>query len=114
MSFERAALALNVTASAVSQRIKALLHPGDFAARIGGDEFVMIVDPAGHDAQPDSLAERLRAAIADPITLPGGDSYRLSVSIGVAVHPADGTDPTALLTAADAAMYADKLGKLSK
>ena len=74
----------------------------------------MIVDPAGHDAQPDSLAERLRAAIADPITLPGGDSYRLSVSIGVAVHPADGTDPTALLTAADAAMYADKLGKLSK
>lgn len=99
---------------ALSQRIKALLHPGDFAARIGGDEFVMIVDPAGHDAQPDSLAERLRAAIADPITLPGGDSYRLSVSIGVAVHPADGTDPTALLTAADAAMYADKLGKLSK
>ena len=93
---------------------KALLHPGDFAARIGGDEFVMIFDPAGHDAQPDSLAERLRAAIADPITLPGGDSYRLSVSIGVAVHPADGTDPTALLTAADAAMYADKLGKLSK
>lgn len=99
---------------ALSQRIKALLHPGDFAARIGGDEFVMIVDPAGHDAQPDSLAERLRAAIADPITLPGGDRYRLSVSIGVAVHPADGTDPTALLTAADAAMYADKLGKLSK
>jgi diguanylate cyclase len=99
---------------ALSQRIKALLHPGDFAARIGGDEFVMIIDPAGHDAQPDSLAERLRAAIADPITLPGGDTYRLSVSIGLAVHPADGTDPTALLTAADAAMYADKLGKLSK
>jgi GGDEF domain-containing protein len=41
--------------------------------------------------------------------LPDGDEYRLRISIGVAVYPDHGVDATALLTIADAAMYADKL-----
>lgn len=94
---------------ALSGRIKETLRKGDFAARIGGDEFIVIIDPLDNDARPDDLADRVRASVAQPIALPGGDSYSISVSIGVAVYPDDGADATALLSAADGAMYADKL-----
>lgn len=99
---------------ALSERIKDTLRKGDFAARIGGDEFVVIIDPLGSDANADSLASRVRTGVARPIDLPGGDSYSVSVSIGVAVYPDDGPNATALLTAADAAMYANKLTNHSK
>lgn len=94
---------------ALSGRIKDTLRKDDFAARIGGDEFVVIIDSLGSDASPDDLANRVRVGVARPIDLPGGESYAISVSVGVAVYPDDGADPTALLTAADAAMYANKL-----
>lgn len=93
----------------LSDRIKETLRKGDFAARIGGDEFIVIIDPLDPDAAPEALAERIRTSASQPIALPGGTPYRLSISIGVAVYPGSGTDATALLTAADAAMYADKL-----
>lgn len=99
---------------ALSERIKDTLRKGDFAARIGGDEFVVIIDPLGSDANADSLASRVRTGVARPIDLSGGDRYSISVSIGVAVYPDDGTNATALLTAADAAMYTDKLTNHSK
>jgi len=94
---------------ALSTCIKETLRKGDFAARIGGDEFIVIIDPLDTDAAPDDLANRIRACVSQPIALPGGVTYRAAVSVGVAVYPDDGTNATALLTAADAAMYADKL-----
>ncbi|MBA3941729.1 MAG: GGDEF domain-containing protein [Sphingopyxis sp.] len=99
---------------ALSARINDTLRKGDFAARIGGDEFIVIADMLASDTSPDALAERIRATVADPIDIPGGGTYVVSVSVGVAVYPADGADPTALLTAADAGMYADKLTHRSK
>ncbi len=94
---------------ALSDRIKSALRKDDFAARIGGDEFVVIVEPVEARSDADDLADRIRTAVADPIDLPGGESYRAAISIGVAVYPDDGDDGQALLTAADAAMYANKL-----
>lgn len=94
---------------ALSACIKETLRKGDFAARIGGDEFIVIIDPLDAEAVPDDLANRIRACVSQPIALPGGETYRAAVSVGVAVFPDDGSNATALLTAADAAMYADKL-----
>ena len=94
---------------ALSARIKDTLRKGDFAARIGGDEFIVIIDPLDSEISPDALANRIRTAVAEPIEIPGGRTYAVSVSVGVAVYPDLGADPTALLTAADAGMYADKL-----
>ncbi|WP_411340623.1 diguanylate cyclase [Sphingopyxis sp. J-6] len=94
---------------ALSACIKDTLRKGDFAARIGGDEFVVIIDPLDSETVPGDLAMRIRACVAQPVALPGGEKYRASVSVGVAVYPENGADATALLTAADAAMYADKL-----
>lgn len=99
---------------ALSACIKDTLRKGDFAARIGGDEFVVIIDPLDADTVPEELANRIRACVAQPVALPGGESYRASVSVGAAVYPDQGDDATALLTAADAAMYADKLTNRSR
>ena len=100
---------------ALSACIKETLRKGDFAARIGGDEFIVIVDPldAGRRSrQPGEAA--FAPASPNPSTLPGGETYHASVSVGVAVYPDEGGDATALLTAADAAMYADKLRNRSR
>lgn len=93
----------------LSARIKETLRKGDFAARIGGDEFIVIIDPLDPDIAPEALAQRIQASVSRPVALPDGDEYRLRISIGVAVYPDHGVDATALLTIADAAMYADKL-----
>ena len=96
---------------ALSERIKDTLRKEDFAARIGGDEFIVIIDPLDDAIDPGELADRIRTGASQPIALPGDQHYRLSISIGAAVYPDDGTDARTLLTAADAAMYADKLVK---
>ncbi|HWV61069.1 MAG TPA: diguanylate cyclase [Sphingopyxis sp.] len=99
---------------ALSACIKETLRKNDFAARIGGDEFVVIIDPFDVDAVADELASRIRTCVSQPIALPDGQAYRASVSVGVAVFPDSGSNATALLTAADAAMYADKLANRSR
>ena len=99
---------------ALSARIKDTLLKGDFAARIGGDEFIVIVDPLDSETRVDSLANRIRACVTEPVLLPGGETYSAAVSVGVAVFPDNGSNATALLTAADAAMYADKLTNRSR
>ncbi|MDR6834320.1 MULTISPECIES: diguanylate cyclase domain-containing protein [unclassified Sphingopyxis] len=98
---------------ALAACIKDTLRNGDFAARIGGDEFIVLVDPLDTDAVTQQLTDHIRTCVAQPVALPGGATYRASVSVGAAVYPDDGSDATALLTAADAAMYADKLSHRS-
>lgn len=99
---------------ALSQRLRKSLRDGDFAARIGGDEFVVLVDPLDLTVEPQALADRIRTGISQPITLPGGEAYRPTASVGVAVFPDEAGDAAALLTAADAAMYADKLSNRTR
>jgi len=99
---------------ALSNRIGATLRDGDFAARIGGDEFVVLVDPLDAAMEPSALAERIRTSISQPVTLPGNALYRPTASVGVAVFPDEATDAAALLTVADAAMYADKLSNRTR
>lgn len=99
---------------ALSACIKDTLRKGDFAARIGGDEFIVIIDPLDAETIPDELANRIRACVSQPVALPGGETYRAAVSVGAAIFPDNGGDATALLTAADAAMYADKLTNRSR
>jgi diguanylate cyclase (GGDEF)-like protein len=80
----------------VAQRLRGVLRGGDTAARLGGDEFVILCE----DVAGASEARMIAARVVDE--LPG------SVSVGIALAT-DGTeDPTALVRAADAAMYAVK------
>ncbi len=85
---------------AVSDRLAAELGHGDLIARVGGDEFVVLVAPSTGREQLTALTERLLDALAVPIPIEG-HHLSLSVSIGVVEAPAGGTTPTDLIRAAD-------------
>ncbi len=91
----------------IGRRLKSLVRDGEAVARIGGDEFLMLVDkPASEDAVA-ALAQRVLDALVRPYRMPNGLDVELSCSVGIAVHPQHG--PAAKLIAnADAAMYAAK------
>ena len=77
---------------------------------MGGDEFAFILDcvaPEDPTAAASKLAERIIASVGQPINI-GDRTVEVGASIGIAVCPNDGTDPDALLRAADMAMYRAK------
>ena len=91
----------------ISKRMKAALREGDTLARIGGDEFVVVLADLKHTSDCEPLLKRLLEAAAEPYEL---DDHHLEVSasIGVTLHPQDGVDAEQLLRHADQAMYLAK------
>ena len=89
------------------ERLRAQLRSSDTLARIGGDEFVVLLPDVVDDAVPSRLAERLVGALSAPFDVAGQEVF-VSCSIGIAVSPLGGVDYPTLLQHADAAMYASK------
>ncbi len=90
-------------------RISALLRPDDIAARLGGDEFAVLCE-VSEPQHADSIAERLRAAAAEPFVV-NGLTVRLSAAIGSStarVSGLRGVEPADMLREADESMYATK------
>jgi diguanylate cyclase (GGDEF)-like protein/PAS domain S-box-containing protein len=75
--------------------------------RLGEDEFALLAPAAAPDRAAQQVAQAVRELLAQPLTLPGHEFF-LDASIGVALHPAHGRDPEALLRAANAAMHEAK------
>jgi len=90
----------------VGARLSEHLRDGDLLARLGSDEFAVLLDDAGHDEAVDS-AVRLQAALDEPFALQN-IALHSSVSIGIALFPDDGPDLDTLLSKADMAMYKAK------
>lgn len=85
------------------------MRESDTVARVGGDEFAVILSRLMRDEEAQAVARKIIAAIAAPFTLGGGKhSVTIGVSIGVAVYPSAGQEADALIKAADAAMYRAK------
>lgn len=93
--------------AAVARRLAEALRSSDTVARMGGDEFVILLPDLHSPAEANELAENLVKKIAHPIDVEG-HALETSASIGVCVYPADGVDAKTLLKNADAAMYAAK------
>ena len=88
-------------------RLSLCVREADLLARLGGDEFVMIARGLSSPADAAALAERLSEAFEGVFTLESG-SLECRASVGVAMAPADGATPQALVSRADAALYAAK------
>lgn len=91
----------------VAARMGRVLRSHDTLCRLGGDEFALLVSEVQDPVQVMQLAERLIAAVREPLRL-RGNIVPLGASIGMAFSPDHGLDAQSLLVAADHAMYAAK------
>ena len=93
----------------MAQRLSAELAPTDMLARVGGDEFVLLLSPV---SSMDQLAENIRRfleRLKEPFFIEGHEIFS-SASIGVSLFPADGSNYEELCSNADRAMYRTKGG----
>jgi diguanylate cyclase (GGDEF)-like protein len=89
--------------AAVARHLSDVAGPGDTVARIGGEEFAVLVPGADREAAV-AVAEAMRASVDHS----PGDAHPLTISFGVAAAPHDGGTLLELMSAADTALYAAK------
>ncbi len=90
----------------VARRMTASLRSNDYVARLGGDEFVILLDRVRDAEEAESVAHKVRAAIARPMTF-GSDDGRVTMSIGVVLATGH-EEPRRVLASADRALYRAK------
>lgn len=93
--------------SELGQRLQNRFRATDCSARIGGDEFVILLDDITDEAAAFTVADSILTLIAAPLSW-GEHQLRVSASIGVVLYPEDGDNAATLLTRADNAMYRAK------
>lgn len=92
----------------VADRLIKTLRKSDTIGRIGGDEFVILVEEIESRDQAAQVAGKVLAALRQPFIMNHEIETRISASIGISIYPEDGQEPAALIEAADQAMYAIK------
>ena len=93
--------------AAMAKRLKTSVSSTDLVARMGGDEFVLVLPNTGVDGAVDA-AQRIAASLIEPLTI---DQHRINVtiSIGIGIYPHDGQTMDVLVKNADAALYHAKM-----
>jgi diguanylate cyclase (GGDEF)-like protein/PAS domain S-box-containing protein len=91
----------------IANRLKSCVRQTDTVARHGGDEFTILLSDLHQPEDAAQVAEKILERVADPAII-GPHSIEISVSIGIAVFPYDGSDMNTLLRNADDAMYRAK------
>ncbi|ARU27113.1 bifunctional diguanylate cyclase/phosphodiesterase [Cellvibrio sp. PSBB006] len=92
-------------------RLSGCIRNGDILARMGGDEFIIILPDISTPKEAEKVAEKIIAAFAQPFFI-GGKEYFVTASIGIALSPKDGRSANLIQRNADLAMYkAKELGR---
>ncbi|WP_433219669.1 diguanylate cyclase domain-containing protein [Dactylosporangium sp. CS-047395] len=96
---------------AIANRLTTTVRGSDFVARVGGDEFVVLLEDIGSAARIPAVLERILESVAEPAPLSSGDTVAVTTAIGVTVVESPdeaATDPERLVQLADEAMYRAK------
>jgi len=93
---------------ALAQRMKASVRNSDTVARVGGDEFVVVLSSVQDVAYALAVADKIRVALSQSFVVLPGAQVEVGGSLGVAVYPDHATDALCLYDGADAAMYRAK------
>lgn len=88
-------------------RLRAALHDGDFVARVGGDQFAVVLEDIGEAQNAVNVAQQIVAGMAKPFVMPDHQTT-LTSSIGISYHPQDGSDERTLLRSANSAVSGAK------
>jgi diguanylate cyclase (GGDEF)-like protein len=91
----------------VGHRLRSCVRESDVTIRLGGDEFIVMLNEVSDNEQAAKVARKVLAAISPSFTL-SGQECNTTASIGIAMFPADGTDVETLTKNADLAMYLAK------
>jgi diguanylate cyclase (GGDEF)-like protein len=92
---------------AIAQRMESAVRESDTVARIGGDEFVVLLPMIDSKLDARTVAEKIRLALEQPFEI-NGHTIKIGCSLGIAVYPEHGEDEISLMKNADTAMYQAK------
>jgi diguanylate cyclase (GGDEF)-like protein/PAS domain S-box-containing protein len=92
----------------VAQRLRQRVRQEDTLGRLGGDEFILVLEHLRHPQQAAHVSTAILETLNQPFTLDGGQQVYVRASIGISLFPADGQDASELVRNADAAMYESK------
>ena len=92
---------------AMGERLRTVLREGDTVGRVGGDEFVLILNDQSNEEIIYRAMQRIAAKVSEPISIEGKELH-VTCSAGISIYPQDGRDVETLLKNADAAMYRAK------
>lgn len=96
----------------VAGRIRQCVRASDTVARIGGDEFIVLLGDLADVSSAEDVARKIGLAVEAPFTLGQARApAQISASLGIAIYPDHGADPELLKLYADAAMYLNKTGQ---
>ena len=101
----------DLSLQAVAERLRTVLREVDTIARVGGDEFVLVLPHIASDDAAADTGQKILNALAAPYLI-DGVPLMITPSIGISIFPKDGNDEDTLISRADAAMYkAKQLGR---
>jgi len=98
----------DVALKVIAKRLQASVRSMDTVARMGGDEFAIILSTLKHPSDTEVIAKKIIHNIAEAIQLNSTVSSVIGISLGIAIYPDHGNELDILMNAADRAMYASK------
>ncbi|MEI6387181.1 MAG: diguanylate cyclase [Spirochaetota bacterium] len=97
----------------VAERLRSCMRATDTVARVGGDEFVIVLNAVRDVADVEGTIDKLAEVVGQPMVMQGSEC-RVGISVGIAVYPDHGGSTEELLGFADSAMYGSKEGKKAR
>ena len=91
----------------VSARLDQAVRESDTVGRLGGDEFLVILDVVDDPMEPETISERILQILAKPFLIDNHEFF-IGASIGISIYPTDSHTPEELMRNADSAMYKSK------